>query len=51
MKAIILFSIAKLDDDESNGDEFATIEEEYKHTKIRKEFVSKCSWYRNYVNE
>lgn len=51
LKAIILFSIAKLDDDESNGDKFATIEEEYKHTKIRKEFVSKCSWYRNYVNE
>ena len=47
LMAKILFSIAKLD----NGDKFKDIEEKYKNTKIRKEFVSKCSWYRNYVNE
>ena len=49
--AKILFSITKLDDNEENGDKFEYIEEKYKNTKIRKEFVSKCSWYRNYVNE
>ena len=47
LMAKILFSNAKLD----NGDKFKDIEEKYKNTKIRKEFVSKCSWYRNYVNE
>ena len=48
--AKILFSITKLDDNEENGDKFEYIEEKYKNTKIRKEFVSKCSWYRNFVN-
>lgn len=51
LMAKILFSITKLDDNEENGDKFEYIEEKYKNTKIRKEFVSKCSWYRNYVNE